>query len=93
MAVRKCFLCGEYHETEKHHIFGGSRKPASEKYKLYVYLCGEKCHRNGPGSVQNNKEVMKKLHVYGQLKFMREQNATIDDFRKIFYINYLEENE
>jgi uncharacterized GH25 family protein len=36
------------------------------------------------------KETAQRLHEYGQRKFMQEQNATIDDFRRIFGKNYLE---
>jgi hypothetical protein len=36
------------------------------------------------------KETARRLHEYGQRKFMREQNATADGFLHIFGKNYLE---
>lgn len=35
----ECFLCHQYCDTEKHHIFGGALRKKSEKYKLTVQLC------------------------------------------------------
>ena len=93
MAISKCFLCGDYGRMEDHHLFGGSNRKNSEKYNLVVKLCPIKCHREGPKAVHNCKETMDTLHEYGQLKFMREQNATIEDFRKIFGRNYVEDDE
>lgn len=41
----ECFLCHQYCDTEKHHIFGGALRKKSEKYKLTVQLCPY-CHRD-----------------------------------------------
>ena len=90
---RKCFLCGRNGNgdpLEKHHIFGGNpNRQLSEKYGLWVYLCGNRCHRNGKGSVHQNAQTMQMLHEYGQKKWMDENNGTIDEFREIFGRNYL----
>jgi hypothetical protein len=75
---------------EEHHIFGGANRKKSTKYGLTVYLCGESCHRNGPKAAHQCKDTAQRLHEYGQRKFMREQNATADDFIHIFGKNYLE---
>lgn len=50
MNDKRCFLCGRNDSgdpLERHHIFGGANRKKSEKYGLVVYLCGNRCHRNG----------------------------------------------
>ena len=50
MDERVCWLCGRNGNgdpLECHHIFGGAMRKKSEKYGLKVYLCGDRCHRNG----------------------------------------------
>ena len=64
----------------------------SEKYGLKVYLCGERCHRNGPKSVHRNAETMLLLHQWGQRKAMKENGWTADEFRSEFFKNNLEES-
>lgn len=94
MEVKECFLCGRNgngDRLEVHHCFGGSNRKHSEKYGLVVWLCGERCHRNGKNAAHRNAETQKMLHKYGQLKWMRENNGTIEDFRAIFGKNYLED--
>lgn len=92
MDNRRCFLCGRNGASdplERHHIFGGAYRKKSEKYGLVVYLCGDLCHRNGRLSVHRNENQMRLLHRYGQLKAMREQGWTEDDFRREFGKSYL----
>jgi len=86
-----CWLCGRWGHLEEHHIFGGAYRKKSTKYGLTVLLCGDRCHRNGPQAAHRCRETAQRLHEYGQRKFMREQNATIDDFRREFGKNYLPE--
>jgi hypothetical protein len=90
MAEKRCFLCGRTNGLENHHIFGGSNRKHSTKYKLLVKLCAE-CHRYGKNAAHLNAVTSQKLHEYGQHKFMREQGATIADFVKIFGRNFLDE--
>lgn len=94
--VKHCFLCGKngaVDRLERHHIFGGPNRQLSEKYGLVVYLCGESCHRNGKKSAHRNKDTMRMLHKYGQLKAMGENNMTAEQFRDIFGRNYLEDGD
>ena len=84
----ECFLCHQYCDTEKHHIFGGALRKKSEKYKLTVQLCPY-CHRDNKEGVHNNREKMQALHEYGQRKAMEEQGWTIEDFIASFYKNYI----
>lgn len=88
----KCFLCGRNgtcDRLERHHIFGGSNRDKSDKYGLVVLLCGERCHRNGKNAVHRNAITAQRIHEYGQLKWMREQGKTEDDFRKEFGRSYI----
>lgn len=92
MTVKKCFICGRNgrgDRLERHHIFGGARRPLSEKYGLVVYLCGERCHRLGEYSAHQNAEIADYLHKYGQKKAMTENNWTVEQFVKVFSKNYL----
>lgn len=63
----------------------------SEKYGLVVYLCHNSCHIFGKYAAHQNRDTMKKLHEYGQRKAMKENGWTIEDFRREFYKNYLED--
>ena len=58
----ECFLCHQYCDTEKHHIFGGALRKKSEKYKLTVQLCPY-CHRDNKEGVHNNREKIGRAHV------------------------------
>lgn len=89
MGYGQCFLCGRWGNLEIHHIFGGANRKKSQKYGLTVALCGIKCHREGKRAVHRYNKTAQKLHKYGQRKFMKEQGATVEDFRKMFGKNYL----
>ena len=86
--MKKCFLCGRYTYTERHHIFNGADRKKSEKYKLVVDLCPE-CHRTGKYAVHNCIETKRKLQRYGQQKAMIENDWNTEDFLKVFGRNYL----
>ena len=92
--IRRCWLCGangSKDPLEEHHIFGGPNRALSDKYGLTVYLCGNKCHRNGPFAAHRNAETMKTIRQYGQRKAMYEQNWTVEDFVKVFGRNYIDD--
>ncbi len=92
MEVKECWLCGRNGSVDpldKHHIFGASNRKKSDKYGLVVYLCGNRCHRNGEYAVHRNKETMELLHRYGQHKAMNEQGWTVDEFRQRFGKSYI----
>lgn len=93
MEMKTCWLCGRNgngDRLERHHIFGSYNRNNSEKYGLVVWLCGDRCHRNGKHSAHQSSDTRKILHKYGQLKWMRENDGTIEDFMKIFGKNYLD---
>lgn len=90
--MAECFLCGRNGNgdtLERHHIFGGANRKLSEKYGLVVYLCGDRCHRNGEYSAHRNADVAAYLHRYGQEKAMSEQGWSAEQFRDVFGKNYL----
>ena len=89
-----CYLCGKCQEygpnrLEEHHIFEGNPdRKNSEKYGLKVYLCGDKCHRNGRESAHQCGETMQQLHEDGQRAF-EEHHGSRAEFMRIFGRNYL----
>ena len=90
--ARECWLCGRNgcgDPLDKHHIFGGTNRKKSEKYGLYVYLCQDRCHENGPEAAHRNRATMQLLHEYGQQLAMEENGWTVEDFRFEFGKNYL----
>ena len=92
MKERQCFLCGANGSgdpLDRHHIFGAAYRKKSEKYGLVVDLCHHRCHIFGGYSVHKNAKTMLQLKRYGQLKAMREQSWTEDDFRREFGKSYL----
>lgn len=85
-----CFLCGRNGATdplESHHVLGASNRKKSEQYGLKVWLCGDRCHRNGPGSVHRNRMVADNLKAAAQ-KTWEETYGTTNDFIRIFGRNY-----
>lgn len=90
---KRCFLCGRNGSgdpLDRHHIFSGPYRKKSEKYGLVVYLCHDRCHIFGKSAVHNNAGQMRRMQRYGQLKAMKEQNWTADDFIREFGRNYLD---
>lgn len=96
MDERRCFLCGRngaQDTLDLHHIFGGANRKKSEKYGLVVYLCHKRCHIFCPGSVHQNASQMKRLKRYGQLRVMKEQGWTEEDFIREFGKSYINEED
>lgn len=95
--LERCFLCGAK-AWELHHIFGASMRKKSGKYGLTVRLCHD-CHNEPPkegnhtGGVHFNKAKMDYLHRVGQRAAMDYYGWSVDDFRKEFYKNYLEDDQ
>lgn len=85
-----CYMCGRNgysDELESHHCMGGNNRKWSEKYGLKVWLCGNRCHRNGKQSAHQNSDVALKLKQDAQRKF--EETHTREEFREIFGKSYL----
>lgn len=69
--------------------FSGAFRGKSEKYGAVVWLCGDRCHRNGKSAVHRNGDQMRRLRRYGQLTIMKSEGWTEDDFRREFGKSYL----
>jgi len=103
--INHCYLCGDeewehYQRLEEHHIFyGRGKRSLSDKYGLVVYICSEKCHREGPEAVHRkpNGKNDKKLKRDGQkafeYKWVIDHGGTFEqargEFMKLFGKNYL----
>lgn len=86
----RCLLCGRIGPIERHHIFGGALRRKSERDGLVVDLC-HNCHNEPPDGVHHNAAVMLRLHQIGQKMWMARTGGTVEDFRREYYKNYLEE--
>ena len=86
-----CYLCGRNgngDRLEEHHIlFGNPNRDHSEKYGLKVWLCGERCHRNGKNAAHRCRDTDLMLKRIAQEKF--EENHSREDFISLFGRNYL----
>lgn len=91
----RCYLCGAYAPTEKHHIFGGANRTRSERFGLFVHLC-HYCHNEPPNGVHfnagNNNRLKKRGQRAFEERFMYEyrcgQDMARDAFIKEFGRNY-----
>lgn len=90
--MRRCFLCGKYGPTERHHVFPGGLRQKSEKYGAVVDLC-HWCHNEPPDGVHHNRARANLLKQRAQIMLMREQGWTKEDFIREFGKNYLDEEQ
>ena len=79
-----CFRCSRYGATDWHHIFNAAYKKKSEQYGAMIRVCRE-CHE-----IIHTKE-MQRFKELGQRKVMKHHGMTIEDFRKAFGTNYLQD--
>lgn len=87
-----CFLCGNWEELERHHVFGGSRRNVSERYGATVDLCAC-CHRLDADSAHRSGATRLYLQKISQREVMRAQGWGIEEFRAAFGINVLDPEE
>lgn len=85
-SVEECYVCNTNYNLEKHHIFNGPYKKASEKHGLLIKVCPN-CHTQAPGAIHRDSLFRKELKKMGQRHF--EQTHTREEFMKIFDKNYL----
>lgn len=86
-----CYLCGRNGSAdplEKHHVFGGPNRNYSEEDGLTVYLCGERCHRNGVASAHRSKRTADFLKSEAQIAWESIYGDRIS-FTKRYGKNYL----
>lgn len=86
-----CYICGRNGNgdpLEEHHCIGGNPgRKLSEQDGLKIYICGNRCHRNGQHSVHRSKEVRSYIQRIAQEEWERTYgNRT--DFMKRYGKNY-----
>ena len=93
----KCYLCGGtaywndndvLERLETSYFRRNRTEKIVEKYGLFVFLHGEKCHRNGKQSVHRNREVRLRVQQDGQRAF-EDKIGSREEFRKIFGKSFL----
>ena len=80
-----CFIC-KNPNVHLHHIFFGSNRKMSDKYKMTVYLCPYHHNMSNEG-VHFNRELDLELKRLAQRQF--EETHTREEFMEIFHRNYL----
>ena len=86
---RKCYVCGTNIGLHKHHIYEGTgRRKLSERYGCWCYLCG-KHHNLSNEGVHYDNDLDTYLKTQCERKWLIENDATIEDFIKIFKRNYI----
>lgn len=87
-----CFICGRNGNgdpLEEHHcISGNPGRKLSEQDGLKVYICGNRCHRNGPKSVHKCRKTADALHRIAQMAW-EAKYGTREQFMKRYGKNYL----
>lgn len=81
-----CFLCGTTRNLECHHIYAGSKRKASERLGLKVWLCSD-CHTQAPDAVHRKHTVDMYLKQTAQRIF--EETHTREEFIKEIGKSYL----
>ena len=80
----------DYFGLEEHHCYEGyGRRELSEQYGLKVYICGDKCHRNGKNSVHKNAKVDRALKKVVQKRAMQYYGWSVEEFIKRIGKNYI----
>lgn len=87
--LKHCIICGTPN-VNLHEIFGGRNRQNSKDYGLVIPLCQQYHHNQYEcKGIHFDKELRDKWHKIGQKKAMDYYNLDIDDFIKMFHINYL----
>lgn len=82
-----CYLCGGEYGLERHHIFAGvANRRISEAKGLWVWLCGDTCHRGADGA-QYDPEKNFYLKQMAQMAY--EQTHSHDEWMKLIRRNYI----
>lgn len=81
-----CIFTGSS-QVERHHIFGGSSRKASERYGYVVPLRPD-LHPNGVFAGKHAKRIDIYLKQMTQRDF-EKKHGTREDFRKVFGKSYL----
>jgi hypothetical protein len=79
----ECEICHKWDWLQRHHVFNGAFKKASEKYGYLIDVCPE-CHRRIHGDAVYRKIIKARFQ-----KKYEEEIGTREDFRKEFVTSYL----
>ena len=84
---KRCYITGAEYGLDEHHVFKGSRRKASERYGLKVWLCHDihmamHDHRKPFDTLEND------LKVIAQEMF-EANGGTREEFMQAFGANYL----
>ncbi len=82
---KQCLICKTTIGLHEHHVFDGSRRKASDKYGLTVWLCAK--HHTGDEGVHQNEKLNLQLKRKVQAAF--EKKYGHERFMEIFHKSYL----
>ena len=85
---KECYVCHTTIGLHIHHICEGRNRNNSEKYGLWIYLCGRHHNLSNEG-IHFNKELDLSIKKQAEQIWLDYYNKDIDDFISVFYINYL----
>lgn len=81
-----CFLCGEWHELETHHLLEGTgKRKLCDEDGLTIEICSH-CHR----AVHDSGWMYHELHEQAEIQWLNQDwNRSIQDFVNRYGKNYL----
>lgn len=83
---KECYICHTTLNLHKHHIMPGGKRKTSEKWGVWLYLCGRHHNLSNEG-VHFNRQLDKEIRMIGQLEFERIYGH--EKWMELFGINYL----
>lgn len=86
---RECWICHNPHDLHKHHVYpGAGRRKVSDREGCWVYLCARH-HNMSDFGVHFDKELDAFFRADCERRWLRENDATIEDFIALFGCSYL----
>lgn len=87
--TRECLICKSTYNIVVHHIYEGyGRRSVSDREGAWCYLCAYH-HNMSKWGVHFNKPLDLKLKKECQERWMEANNATVEDFIKVFSKSYI----
>lgn len=83
-----CLICGSPY-VQWHHVYPSDRRKISDREGCVAPLCRE--HHQGRTGVHQDRKLDLWLKADCQRRWMEREHATADDFRKVFYASYIDE--
>ena len=86
---RECFVCHTTQNLHRHHCFyGAGRRQTSEREGCWCWLCAHHHNMSNDG-VHFDRGLDRKIKEMCEEAWLEENDATIDDFIRVFGRNYL----